>query len=126
MTCPLKVTRLDAADYLRTKGERAAYLAAALDEVPDDPAFTTRALGTVARTRNMSELARDTGLTREGLYKALSDSGNPSFGTVLKVMHALGMRLTVVKKPARAKQVAKVSTTQPRATKRSGNVRGRV
>ena len=98
---PLKTTPWDSADYLRTEEERASYLAAALEESPDDAAFITTALGTVARSRNMSQLARDTGLTREGLYKALSPEGNPSFGTVLKVMHALGVQLTVSAKPKR-------------------------
>ena len=111
---PLKTTPWDSADHLRTEEERASYLAAALEEAPGDAAFITNALGTVARSRNMSQLARDTGLTREGLYKALSPDGNPSFGTVLKVMHALGVQLTVSAKPTRkpsarkqAKAVAK-------------------
>jgi probable addiction module antidote protein len=96
---PLKTTPWDSADYLRTEEDRASYLAAVLEEAPDDAAFITNALGTVARARNMSQLARDTGLTREGLYKALSAGGNPSFGTVLKVMRALGVRLTVSAEP---------------------------
>src|SRR3546814_15264254 len=75
----LKTTPYDSAEYLRTEEERAAYLAACMEEAPEDAAFITHALGVVARSRNMSQLARDTGLTREGLYKALSDSGNPSF-----------------------------------------------
>lgn len=99
----LKTTQWDSADYLRTEEARAAYLAAALEEAPDDAAFFTNALGTVARSRNMSQLARDTGLTREGLYKALSADGNPSFGTVLAVMNALGVQLSVSKKPKAAK-----------------------
>src|SRR3546814_7775225 len=84
----LKTTPYDSAEYLRTEEERAAYLAACMEEAPEDAAFITHALGVVARSRNMSQLARDTGLTREGLYKALSDSGNPSFGTVLKVVRS--------------------------------------
>jgi probable addiction module antidote protein len=59
----------------------------------DDPAYIAHALGVIARARSMSQLARDTGLTREGLYKALSGEGNPSFATVLKVAHALGLKL---------------------------------
>jgi probable addiction module antidote protein len=92
----LKTTRWDSADYLRTEEERAAYLDACMEEAPYDPAFIANALGVVARSRNMSQLARDTGLTREGLYKALSKEGNPSFGTVLKVVNALGYRLALV------------------------------
>jgi probable addiction module antidote protein len=72
----------------------AAYLEACLEEAPDDPAFIASALGTIARARGMAELAKQTGLTREGLYTSLSKDGNPSLGTVMKVMKALGLRLT--------------------------------
>lgn len=90
---PEKFTRLDAADYLKSEDDIAAYLEAVMEESATDPAAIARALGAVARARNMAQLARDTGLTREGLYKALSGDGNPSFATVLKVAHALGLRL---------------------------------
>ncbi|MGH8157376.1 MAG: addiction module antidote protein [Rhodanobacter sp.] len=83
----------DAAEHLQTDEDIAAYLDAALDEAGDDPAFIAEALGTVARARGMSELARSTGLAREALYRALSPTGNPSFGTVLKVIKALGVKL---------------------------------
>src|SRR3546814_18601692 len=114
----LKTTPYDSAEYLRTEEERAAYLAACMEEAPEDAAFITHALGVVARSRNMSQLARDTGLTREGLYTALYDSGNPRFGTVLKVVHAFGHRLTV--KPERPaapahvqnRRVARTPTTK--------------
>ena len=99
----LRTTSWETADYLRTEEDRAAYLATALEEAPDDAAFIANALGTVARSRNMSQLARDSGLTREGLYKALSADGNPSLDTVLKVMRALGVRLTVAGRPPRSK-----------------------
>ena len=112
----LKTSPYDSADYLRTEEERAAYLAACLDEAPNDAAFITHALGVVARSRNMSQLARDTGLTREGLYKALSDDGNPSFGTVLKVVNAMGYRLTL----AREKPGART-----KATKRAAPIPGK-
>lgn len=110
----LKTTPWDSAEYLRTEEERAAYLAACMDEAPDDAAFFAHALGVVARSRNMSQLSRDTGITREGLYKALSESGNPSFDTVLKVIHALGYRLTVVreKKTASRRVSAKRMTAE--------------
>ena len=94
----LKTTPWDSADYLKTEADMAAYLAACFEEAPDDAAFLVHALGVVARARNMSELARDTGLTREGLYKALSADGNPSFGTVLKVANAMGYRFALVGK----------------------------
>ena len=66
---------------------------ALIDEAGDDPAFIAQALGTVARSGNLSELARRVGMSREGLYKALSEGGNPSFSTILKVATALGLRL---------------------------------
>lgn len=87
-------SRYDSADYLKTEEDIALYLEACMEEGGDDPAFIAHALGVVARARNMSQLARDTGLTREGLYKALSGEGNPSFATVLKVARALGLKLT--------------------------------
>lgn len=90
-----KFSRFDAADYLETEEDIAAYLEAAMEEAGDDPAMVARALGTVARARNMSQLARDVGMTREGLYKALSGDGNPSFATIVKVAHALGFKLSI-------------------------------
>lgn len=91
-------TRYDTADYLKSDEQIAAYLDACADE--NDPALMANALGVVARARNMSQLSRDTGLSREGLYKALSGEGNPSFATVYKVAHALGLQLTF--KPLKA------------------------
>ena len=88
-------SRWDAADYLRSEEDMAAYLQACLEEAPDDPAFIAAALVDVARARGMVQLAKETGLTREGLYKALSKDGNPNFGTVLKVLHALGLKITL-------------------------------
>jgi probable addiction module antidote protein len=87
-------SRYDAADYLKSKKDRVAYLEACMEEAGDDAAFITHALGTIARARGMGQLAKETGLTREGLYKALNKNSNPSFGTVLKVMRALGLKLT--------------------------------
>jgi probable addiction module antidote protein len=88
-------SRWDAADYLKSEDDIAAYLQACIEEAPDDPALVAAALGDVARARGMVRLARETGLTREGLYKALSKDGNPNFGTVLKVLHALGIKITL-------------------------------
>ena len=90
---PETFTPYDTADYLSDVGDVAAYLEAALDEGGDDPAVITHALGVIARSRNLSELARRVGMSREGLYKALSADGNPSFATVMKVSHALGLRI---------------------------------
>jgi probable addiction module antidote protein len=87
-------SRYDTADYLKDEQSILAYLDAVLEEAADDPALIAQALGNIARARNMSQLARDTGLTREGLYKALSGSGNPSFATVLKVAQAMGLRIS--------------------------------
>jgi len=87
-------SRYDTADYLKSEEDIAAYMEAVMEEGGDDPALIAHALGAIARARNMSQLARDAGLTREGLYKALSGQGNPSFATVTKVARALGLRLT--------------------------------
>ena len=83
----------DSADYLVSVEDAAAYLEAALEEGGDDPAFVAHALGTIARSGNVSELARRAGMSREGLYKALSGDGNPSFATIMKVAKALGLKL---------------------------------
>tara|TARA_R110002072_G_scaffold282351_1_gene445111 strand:+ start:864 stop:1157 length:294 start_codon:yes stop_codon:yes gene_type:complete len=91
----IKTTRWDSAEYLETEEDIKLYLEACLEEGSEDPAFLVHALGVVARAKNMSQLARDTGLTREGLYKALSPEGNPTFATVAKVAKALGYQLTV-------------------------------
>lgn len=87
-------SRWDAADYLSSEADMVAYLQACLEEAPDDPALLAAALGDIARARGMMGLAKATGMTREGLYKALSRDGNPSLGTVLKVVKALGLKLT--------------------------------
>lgn len=83
----------DVAEQLRTPEEMAAYLDAWLVEAPDDAPGIARALGDIARARGMTQVARDAGLSREGLYRALSEEGNPSFATILKVAKALGLRL---------------------------------
>lgn len=88
-----KTTPYDTAENLRTPEEIALYLEACLDEAGDDAAFVVHALGVVARAWGMTQLARDTGLSRESLYKALSGQGNPEFATVLKVINALGIKL---------------------------------
>ena len=85
----------DVAEHLRTPEEMAAYLDAWLEEAPDDVAGIARALGDIARAKGMTQVARDAGLSRESLYRALSADGNPSMATVLKVIKALGLRLQV-------------------------------
>jgi probable addiction module antidote protein len=86
-------TEYDSADYLTSLDHIAAYLEAVLEDAGDDTAFVVQALGNVARSQNFSELARKVGMSREGLYKALSADGNPSFATVMRVTHALGLRI---------------------------------
>lgn len=88
-----KTVPYDVAIQLRTTEERAAYLDAWLNDAPDDATGIARALGDIARAKGMSSVAREAGLSRESLYKALSDKGNPSFATILKVAKALGVRL---------------------------------
>ena len=83
----------DVAAQLRTPEEMAAYLDAWLAEAPEDAAGIARALGTIARAKGMTQVAREAGLSRESLYRALSEDGNPSFATILKVARALGLRL---------------------------------
>jgi probable addiction module antidote protein len=94
----LKTTAYDSAQYLDSSEAVSAYMEEAMET--EDPAFIAQALGTVARVRGMSEIAKQAGLSRESLYKALSPEGNPEFGTVLRVMHALGLRFSIA--PTRA------------------------
>jgi probable addiction module antidote protein len=89
----LGVRKFDAADYLRDEADIAAYLEAAAGE--DDPRVLAAALGDVARARGMAELARQTGITREALYRSLSAKGNPELATLTKVLRAFGMRLAI-------------------------------
>lgn len=91
---PLPLARYDSADYLRNEEEIVAYLEEAVREGGDDPSIVAHALGVVARARGMVKLSEETGISREGLYKALSDDGNPSFGTVMKVAKAMGLKIT--------------------------------
>ena len=88
-------TRWDVTDHLRTEEDARLYLEAAFEEDLGDGRLIRAALSDIARARNMSQLAREVGMTREGLYKALSENGNPSFTTMMKIIHALGMRLRV-------------------------------
>jgi probable addiction module antidote protein len=88
-----KTTKYDVAEYLRTPEEMAAYLEACLEEANGDAAFVAKALGNIARAKGMTEIARETGLSRESLYKALSGERSPSFDTVLKVINALGIKI---------------------------------
>jgi probable addiction module antidote protein len=86
-------SRYDTADYLKTEEDMALYLDACIEEDPGDGSLIRIALGSIARAKGMSQLARDTGISREGLYRALSADGNPEFSTVMKVIRALGVKL---------------------------------
>lgn len=88
-----KTLAYDVAEQLRTPEEMAAYLNAWLMEAPDDIGGIARALGDIARAKGMAQVAKEAGLSRESLYKALSENGNPSFATALKVTKALGLQL---------------------------------
>ena len=92
----IKLRKWDSVEHLKTDEDMVLYLAACMEEAGDDAAFIAAALGDIARAKGMTQLAKDTGLGRESLYKALSGEGNPSFGTILKVMHALGLKLQAV------------------------------
>jgi len=89
----IKLKKWDSAERLKTDEDKVQYLEACLEEAGNDAAFIAKALGTIARAKGMTQLANETGLGRESLYKALSGEGNPSFATILKVMTALGIKL---------------------------------
>lgn len=88
-------TPYDVAEHLRTPEEMAAYLEASFEEADGDAALIAKALGDIARAKGMTQVARDAGLSRESLYKALSGDRSPAFDTILKVIEALGLKLTV-------------------------------
>jgi len=93
----LQTTKFDIQDHLKTPEERAAYIEAAFED--GNPALIAHALGDIARAEGMTKVAKDAGVTREALYKALSDKGDPKLSTLLGVMRALGIRLTVAGAP---------------------------
>ena len=88
-------TRWGAAEHLRTSEDAQLYLEACAEEDPGDGSLIRAALNDIARSGNMSRLARETGMSREGLYKALSEHGNPSFATVMRITRALGMHVRI-------------------------------
>jgi probable addiction module antidote protein len=102
-----KTTKFDAADYLDTEERQAAYVAAALES--GDADFVRDALGLVARARGMSGIAKKAGLNRESLYKALGGTGNPEFGTVMRIVRALGLTLSVRPKTGHAPKRRRVA-----------------
>jgi probable addiction module antidote protein len=92
---PEKLVPYDVADHLRSPEEMAAYLDLWLDEFSDDVSGIARAVGDIARAKGMTQVAKEAGLSRESLYRALSQEGNPSFSTILKVLAAVGLKLSV-------------------------------
>ena len=90
-----KLREFDPVNYLKSEKDLAAYLDACFQEAGDDPDFIAAALGDVARVRGITDLAQKTGMTRPGLYKALSGDGNPSFAAILKIMRAMGLEFRV-------------------------------
>jgi probable addiction module antidote protein len=108
-------TRYDVAEHLRTPEEMAAYLEACIEEAEGDAAFIVKALGDIARAKGMTQVARDAGLSRESLYKALSGDRSPGFDTILKVVGALGLQLHAV---AGQNSMAKIVASRGPAKKR--------
>jgi probable addiction module antidote protein len=103
-----KTTRFDVANYLDSEDRQVAYIAAALET--GDPDFVRDAIGIVARSRGMGSIAKGAGLNRESLYKALGETGNPEFGTIMRVLHAMGLTLsarpTAASRPTRKRRAA--------------------
>lgn len=93
-------TPWDVQDQLKTPEDCAAFVQAVVEEAGDDTAFIVKALGEVAKAKGMAAVARDAGITREGLYKAVSDKGNPSFATVMRLIRALGLEIHLTPAPA--------------------------
>ena len=91
----VKLTRWDVVDYLDTEEDMALYLDACMEEDNGDGALIRTALNNIARAKGMGRLAESAGMTRQGLYKALSSEGNPSFATMMKIIKALGVKLHV-------------------------------
>jgi len=119
----LKTTRWDSADYLKTKGDIAGYLDAVLED--GDPELLKLALGNVARSKGMTEIAKDARLSRSSLYEALSPDGNPEFATVASVLKTMGLRLSVAqddvkrRRPPRSPSVAAAARRRPPASVKS-------
>lgn len=117
-----KFSPYDAADYLKTERDIAAYLVAAAED--GDPKVLIAAMGDAVRARNVSHIAREAGMTREGVYKAFSPAGNPSFATVLKVARALDVDVSFQAKKAKPKLKSKGSAKAPSGGRASSAARG--
>lgn len=120
MSAKIKTRAWDSAEHLRDEEDIRLYIEAAQEEAPDDAAFLASVLGTVARARNMSELARETGIARETLYKVTRGEGNPTLDTVGKLAKALGFKITLTPIAPKAKLKSKPVFSYLR--KRTGKV----
>lgn len=98
----------DVADFIRDTADAKAYLTVALEESVDDPTAVPRALGAIARSGNMTDLARQVGMSREGLYNALSANGNPTWATIIKITDALGLHISIAPNTQRVKELQPV------------------
>lgn len=107
-----QVSNWNITDYLKTEEDQALYLNACTEEADGNAALIAKALGDIARARGMSQIATDTGLSRESLYKALSNDGNPSLATILKVMKSLGLELHASAKKTGAIELLRSDITQ--------------
>lgn len=105
-------SRFDATEYLATGEDMARYLDAMIEESQGDPRMIAVALGDIARAKGMALIARETGLARENLYKALSVDGNPEFATVMKVIKALGLTLHASSVPAKPRRTARKNVSR--------------
>ena len=112
----ITTTRYDVAELLRTPEEMAAFLEACLEEADGDASFIAKALGDIARAKGMAQVAKEAGLSRESLYKALSGERSPDFDTILKVVGALGLKLHA--EPAGIRLRASSSRASSRTAKR--------
>jgi len=92
----MKTTKWNMVEHIETKEDVIAYIEAALEE--NDTEFLLKIIGYIARSKGMAQIAKDLGVTREGLYKSLSQEGNPSFSTIVKVLDSLGLQLSIKEK----------------------------
>jgi probable addiction module antidote protein len=116
----VSTTRYDVAEHLRTPDEMAAYLDACIEEAEGDAAFIAKALGDIARARGMSQVARNTGLSRESLHKALSGERSPDFSTILRVLAAVGIQFRTQPIPRKSASRGPSSAANGTARKRAG------
>ena len=113
-------TKYDVSEHLRTPQEMAAYLEMCIEESNGDASFIAKALGDIAKAKGMSQVARDAGLSRESLYKALSGERSPGFDTVLNVINALSIKLHAAAVHSPKLTAQQIATADRRAKRGSG------